>query len=279
MIRWLPLAYLSWLVGKLANLPLPKPLAAFSIGIFSRAYGIDPSLATRPVETFRSIGEFFTRDLRPELRLVGEGIVSPVDGTLRSFQNIPSDGAVAQVKGKTYSVESLLGGDELCKKFLGGQLWNFYLSPKDAHHIHAPVDGRVVRTVRIPGRLWPVNDWALHSVDGLFAVNERIVTFVDTVEGLVAVVMVGATNVGRISLAYASMETNLKPWSRKPIQALTHDPAIAVVKGMKLGTFKMGSSVLVLTEKRAVEGMGCDPFRSVQYGQSLTGILEASVAA
>jgi len=183
------------------------------------------------------------------------------------------------VKGKTYSVESLLGGDELCRRFLGGQLWNFYLSPKDAHHIHSPVDGRVVRTVRVPGRLWPVNDWALHSVDGLFAVNERIVTFIDTVEGLVAVVMVGATNVGRISLAYSPMETNLKPWIRKPIQALTHDPAITVVKGMKLGTFKMGSSVLVLTESRAVEGMGSDPCCSVQYGQSLTGIIEASVAA
>lgn len=279
MIRWLPLAYLSWFVGKLANLPLPKPLAVLSVGIFSRAYGIDPSLATRPFETFRSIGEFFTRDLRPELRPIGEGVVSPVDGTLRTFQNIPADGAVAQVKGRSYSIESLLGGDELCKRFLGGQLWNFYLSPKDAHHIHAPVNGRVVRTVRIPGRLWPVNDWALRSVDGLFAVNERIVTFIETAEGLVAVVMVGATNVGRISLAYVPMETNLKPWSRKPIQSLTHDPAIPVAKGMKLGTFKMGSSVLLLTERHAVEGESGEPFCAVQYGKSLTRIVEASEAA
>ena len=199
MVRWLPLSYLSWFVGILANLPLPRRLASLTVGIFTRAYGIDPSSATQPVETFRSIGEFFTRDVRPDLQPIGEGIVSPVDGTLRSFQTIPAQGALAQVKGKTYSVESLLGGDPLYIRFLGGQLWNFYLSPKDAHHIHAPVDGRVVRTVRIPGRLWPVNDWALHSVDGLFAVNERIVTVLDTAIGLVAVVMVGATNVGRIA--------------------------------------------------------------------------------
>ncbi len=279
MIRSLPLAYLSWFVGKLANLPLPKPLALLSVRVFARAYGIDVTLANRPVETFRCIGEFFTRDLRPELRPVEDGIVSPVDGTLRSFQNITTQGVVAQVKGKTYSVESLLGGDEQSRRFHGGQLWNFYLSPKDAHHIHSPVAGTLVRTRRIPGRLWPVNDWALHSVDGLFAVNERVVSFIETADGLVAVVMVGATNVGRISLAYTPLETNLKPWSHKPILSLDHDPVISVGKGSKIGTFKMGSSVLVLTERRLVEGNDLDPFASVHYGRSLRSLVEGLQAA
>ncbi len=272
MMSWLPLAYLSWFVGKLANLPLPKPLSTLTVRVFAGAYGIDAALATRPLEDFRSIGDFFTRDLRPELRPISEGLVSPVDGTLRSFQNIGSDSVPTQVKGKLYSVESLLGSDELSHRFAEGQLWNFYLSPKDAHHIHAPVDGRVIRTLHIPGKLWPVNDWALRSVEGLFAVNERIVSFIDTAEGLVAVVMVGATNVGRISLAYAQMETNLRPWSGKKARSINHEPAIVATRGMKLGTFKMGSSVIVLTEKRLTQGPDMDPCCSVRYGQALAGI-------
>jgi phosphatidylserine decarboxylase len=275
MMSWLPLAYLSWFVGKLANLPLPRPLSTFTVRVFAGAYGIDASLATRPVEDFRSIGDFFTRDLRPELRPMSDGLVSPVDGTLRSLQNVGSERTPTQVKGKNYSVDSLLGSDELSHRFAAGQLWNFYLSPKDAHHIHAPVDGRVIRTVHIPGKLWPVNDWALRSVEGLFAVNERIVSFIDTAEGLVAVVMVGATNVGRISLAYAEMETNLRPWSRKVARRIDHSPAIVVTRGAKLGTFKMGSSVIVLTEKRLVHAMDMDPCCSVRYGQSLAGISQS----
>jgi phosphatidylserine decarboxylase len=137
----------------------------------------------------------------------------------------------------------------------------------------------VIRTTRVPGRLWPVNDWALHTVESLFAVNERIVSLIETVDGLVAVVMVGATNVGRISLAYASMETNRKPWSQKQIQSLEHDPAIPVVKGNKIGTFNMGSSVLVLTERRLVETAGIEPCCPVRFGQSLTAVAEASKIA
>lgn len=275
MICWLPLAYLSWFLGKLANLPLPKPLSTFSVRIFSGAYGIDTSLATRPIEDFRSIGDFFTRDLRPELRPMGDGLVSPVDGTLRSFQNIEADEMLTQVKGKSYSLESLLGGDELSHRFVNGQLWNFYLSPKDAHHIHAPIDGQVLRTVHIPGKLWPVNDWALRSVEGLFAVNERIVSYIDTAQGLVAVVMVGATNVGRISLAYAQMETNLRPWTKRDNQVIQHNPAVSITKGAKLGTFKMGSSVVVLTEKRAVESSNLDPSCSIRFGQPLGDVLRS----
>jgi phosphatidylserine decarboxylase len=275
MIFWLPLTYLSWFLGKLANLTLPKPLATLTVRMFSGAYGIDSSLATRPIEDFRSIGDFFTRDLRPELRPMGDGLVSPVDGTLRSVQNIEAGDMLTQVKGKSYSLESLLGDDELSHRFVNGQQWNFYLSPKDAHHIHAPIDGRVLRTVQIPGKLWPVNDWALRSVEGLFAVNERIVSYIDTALGLVAVVMVGATNVGRISLAYSQMETNLRPWAKKGKQVIHHNPAIPITKGAKLGTFKMGSSVIVLTENRVVDVYNLDQCCSVLYGQPLADILRS----
>ena len=137
-------------------------------------------------------------------------------------------------------------------RFAQGQAWNFYLSPRDAHHIFSPVDGRIVKTVHIPGALWPVNDWAVRNVDGLFAANERIISFIDGDLGLVAVVMVGATNVGRIKLAYEALETNVTPWKRASGKAITHDPGIATTRGAKLGTFLMGSSVILLTERRLV---------------------------
>ena len=270
ILRFLPLAYLSWFVGHLANLPLPQPLAKLSIIIFSRIYGIDTSLATRPLESFRSIGDFFTRDLRPELRPISAEVVFPVDGTLRNRGRLSPGMPISQVKGKDYSLEKLLGGDQLASRFVEGYLWNMYLSPRDAHHIYAPVAGQIVRTVHIPGALWPVNDWALNSVDELFAVNERVVTFIESNLGLVAVVMIGATNVGKISLAYEPLETNTRPWSRKEVRVIDHATPIAVKCGSKLATFKMGSSVILLSEKPLGEERKESLPISVQYGAALT---------
>jgi phosphatidylserine decarboxylase len=268
-ISYIPKSYLSWFVGTMANLPLPKPVSTILVRWFARAYKIDSSLATRPLESFPSIGAFFTRDLRPQVRPVGEGIVSPVDGTLRSAQDVSSVGDATLVKGRNYSIAGFLGNDHLAARFSNGQVWNFYLSPQDAHHIFSPVDGKIVRTVHIPGKLWPVNDWALASVDGLFCVNERVVTFIESAQGLVAVVMVGATNVGRIALAYDTLETNTAPWIRHAQRSIEYSNPIAVSRGEKLGTFKMGSSVLVVFEKRPADVSQAKPLEKVTYGRPL----------
>jgi len=269
-LRFIPLAYLSWLIGKLANLPLPQPLARWSILIFSRLYGVNVDSAAKPLSEYRSIGDFFTRDLIPEIRPVADGFVSPVDGTLRSVENLVGRDSITQVKGRSYSLERLLAEDEQVDLLATGQVWNFYLSPRDAHHIYAPIDGMIIRTVHIPGKLWPVNDWALHSIDGLFAVNERVVTYVRTDRGLVAVVMIGATNVGRISLAYMTLETNVAPWSRKTLRAFDHIQGIPVARGQKIGTFKMGSSVIVVAQDTMREMSLPTTPAAVQYGQALS---------
>jgi phosphatidylserine decarboxylase len=197
--------------------------------------------------------------------------VFPVDGTLRSCEELTPDCDISQVKGKSYSLQKLLRDDEFVQRLSSGQLWNMYLSPKDAHHIYSPVSGRIVKTVHIPGALWPVNDWALHSIDGLFAVNERVITFIESQFGLVAVVMIGATNVGKISLAYTALETNVRPWEKKSVRTILHSPAVSVACGDKIGTFKMGSSVILITENRQVPQSAPQFPQAVQYGAALYG--------
>jgi len=266
----MPKSYLSWSLGHLARLPLPGPLARFSVSLFAQAYSIDHSIATEPIGSFRSIGDFFTRDLKPEVRPIASGPVCPVDGRLRSCVQLGPGGEVTQVKGKSFTVAQLLGDAELARRFESGQLWNFYLSPQDAHHIHAPVDGRISQTIHVPGKLWPVNDWALNAVDGLFVVNERVISLIESEHGLVAVVMVGATNVGRIKLAYMDLVTNRAPWAPKRRQLFRHEPSIAVSRGEKLGTFMMGSSVLLVSERPLAPcPQGRDGSR-VEYGRSLS---------
>ena len=275
-ISYLPKSYLSWFVGMMANLPLPKPLSTILVRWFARAYKIDASLATRSLETFPSIGAFFTRDLRPEVRPIAEGIVCPVDGTLRSAQDVSAVGDATLVKGRSYSIAGLLGNDPLASRFSAGQVWNFYLSPQDAHHIFSPVDGCITRSVHVPGKLWPVNDWAISAVDGLFVVNERVISFIETSNGLVAVVMVGATNVGRIALSYTPMESNRAPWSKHARRASDHTTAIPIGRGDKIGTFHMGSTVVLVFENRPFDVSKTATQVKVTYGAPLAALCQGS---
>ena len=267
--RILPLSYISWCLGALARLPLPQPLARLSILIFAGIYKIDPHQATKPLKAFRCIGEFFIRDLKPELRPIEGDVVSPVDARVRGAHPVPERGVIPQVKDKCYSLEALLGDGERARQFLNGYFWNFYLSPSDVHHIYAPVSGEIVQTVHIPGKLWPVNDWALESVDSLFAVNERIITFMESEYGTFAIVMVGATNVGSISLSYDTIITNRYPWQKRALHGVNYPKPISIAAGEKLGTFNMGSSVILLTEKTIPNVRTLDVGQMISYGERL----------
>jgi phosphatidylserine decarboxylase len=252
VLRVLPKKHLSYLIGKLLHIRLPGGLARFSVRSFCKLYNIDPATADRPLNEYLSIGDFFVRDLKHGLRPIGSGMVSPVDGTLREWGDIVAS-RLPQIKGIDYSLDKFLNDSALAERYRDGTFFNFYLAPPDYHHIHSPVSGKVISVRHIPGTLWPVNDWSMSNVPALFELNERVVVTIESDDfGLVTVVMVGATNVGKITLAFDTLITNLNPFdsSAEPDPAWReYSPGISMRAGKRLGTFHMGSSVVVLCEK------------------------------
>jgi phosphatidylserine decarboxylase len=249
-LRYVPKNHLSRFVGRLVHTRLPRPVARRLVRWFASTYQIDVDAAENALHEYPSIGHFFTRGLREGLRPIESDLVSPVDGTLRSF-GLVSGGRLEQIKGKTYTVARFLGDEATAARFENGTFFNLYLSPQDYHHVHSPVSGRIVRSVHIPGKLWPVNDWSLANVDELFSINERVVTYIESSYGLVAAVMIGATNVGKISVVYDSFISNTA--SADETVTRSYDPPIAIAAGDRLGTFHMGSSVVMLLEPGRVE--------------------------
>jgi phosphatidylserine decarboxylase len=83
-------------------------------------------------------------------------------------------------------------------------------------------------------------------VEDLFVRNERIAILIDTDDlGPVAVVMVGATNVGRMTLAFDTLETN----AGLPATAVRPATPPPVERGQELGAFNLGSTVVLLIAK------------------------------
>lgn len=266
-LRYVPKNHLSRMIGRLVHARLPRPLARRLVHWFARTYQIDVAAAEHELHHYPSIGHFFIRDLREGLRPIEGDFVSPVDGVLRNYGPV-ENGKLEQIKGKTYTLARFLGDDN-ASRYENGAFFNLYLSPQDYHHVHSPVGGKIVKSVHIPGRLWPVNDWSLANIDELFSINERVVTYIQSTLGLVAVVMIGATNVGKISVVYDSFISNAAG-TKQPVTR-TYDTPIDIQAGARLGTFHMGSSVVVLLEPGRVDlsKVRLHAGKKVQYGAAM----------
>jgi phosphatidylserine decarboxylase len=247
-LRLLPKNALSRVAGALTRWRAPAPVRLAAMKAFARRYGID--LTECPdLEVYRTFGEFFARPLRPGLRPVAEGdttVASPVDGAV-SEVGLSAEGKLVQAKGIAYSAAALLADDGLARRPEGGAYATLYLSPRDYHRIHFPLGGTIAGWRYVPGALWPVNAASVRTVPGLFTVNERLVTVLDTPVGRCAVVAVGATVVGRVHAFYdpGVPHTNL-PGGRP--RRRDYGTPIPVEKGQELGAFEMGSTVILLFE-------------------------------
>ena len=258
----LPQGALSRAFGALADVPLPKPLRAPVLGGFAKMVGADLGEAAEPLDSFPTLNRFFTRKLKPGARAWPNDprvAACPVDGATGQLGRV-TRGRLIQAKGRDYSLRDLLDEDGQWERFEGGAFVTLYLSPKDYHRIHSPCDGLIPRARHVPGALMPVNVGAVMHVPDLFARNERLLCYLDGPLGRVAVVAVGAYNVGRISAAF-DREWNAAPgadgWvtNRKGTAAATrtYDPPVPVRQGDHVMTFHLGSTVVLVFEPGRVE--------------------------
>lgn len=237
---------LSALFGEIARIERPRFLASFIIFLFAKAFRIDFSDAVK--KKFSSLYDMFTREIARDLRhLEPHNFIHPADGKLVSHGRV-SDGHVFLVKGKEYLLEELVGKEE-AKNHKTSYFYNYYLSPKDYHRVHHPIGGKFLKTYLIDGALYPVAGWFVKFCPDVFAKNARTVSVVESLaHGRVVTVMVGALNVGSLEMKRGLFEEPLK------------EPAAV---GEHLGTFGLGSSVVVLTAKRLDVEIGPTMFSEV----------------
>ncbi len=248
-LRVLPRSTVSRIFGAISELELPHALRGVVNGGFASFAGIDTSEAAAPPAAYRSLNAYFTRKLKvgarpPEASAPGD-LVSPVDGRLTQLGSL-SDGTLIQAKGRTYLLEDLLDSGSEARRFKGGVYLTIYLSPRDYHRIHSPAAASISRMSYIPGTLWPVNPMSVRHVDDLFAVNERVVSYLDSDDvGALALIKVGATCVGRITLSYHDLQSNGAFRRRRDV---TLERPVDIGCGEELAAFNLGSTVILLLE-------------------------------
>ncbi len=280
--RIAPQRALSGLVGWGSRRNLPKPLRTLLLKSFARKYEIDVQEAECSLEEYASLHEFFTRRLRPGARPVAseaDAVIAPSDGVVCDA-GVVSAGKLLEAKGSVFSLSDLLASPALAARMEGGAYLVTYLSPRDYHRVHSPVSGRIQSWTHIPGRLFPVGPRSVARECGLFAINERFVTVIDSPAGTTALVMVAAVGVGHITASYdPEVETHARNFATGSVRKKEFASPLAINRGDEIGIFNLGSTTIVVFEPGRVRLNDLLVGSPVRMGSSIGRIAPTDVVS
>jgi len=211
---------------------------------FHDDFSADPS---KPNWGFKSWDNFFTRDFKPGRRPVGSPdddsvVVSAAEATPFAVQTSVSLHDKFWAKGQSYSLAHMMNNDPRAKQFVGGTVYQAFLSADSYHRWHAPVSGKIITDpVIVPGTYYsePLatgfspdeeNDGPDPGADEnsqgyISAVAARGIIFIQAdnpLIGLMCIIMIGMAEVSSIEI---TMKTG------QPFK-----------KGEQLGMFHFGGS-------------------------------------
>ena len=265
----IPKGMISRFFGYITRLRIHQYILAIIINWYCKKFGVKKDEILHPPGGFKTFDDFFTRKLKEGARRIdssADAVISPVDARISYFGRINKK-SIIQAKGIEYSLEALVPSAK-AKEFIDGDFITLYLSPADYHHIHSPVDGNITGFFNIPGKLFSVQEFMVNGLRGLFSKNERVISYIKTGRGLVAVCKVGAMNVGRITLSYAGVVTNRTFRHRNeffyPEKFCPH-----IIKGESIGTFHLGSTVILLFQKDMIKFEKLEIGKTVRLGQRI----------
>jgi phosphatidylserine decarboxylase len=237
----IPLRLLSWCVYKLSRVTIPF-VKNILIELFIKKYNIDLSEYRKGrKEDYLSFNDFFTREIKPELRLIESSyktMVSPVDGRLIEHGKINED-SIIQIKNSHYSLTKLLNNNqELAMKYLNGYFVTLYLAPDNYHRVHMPLDGTLVNSEHVPGKCFAVHQESITKIPDLYIKNQRLINSFENQLSPFVLILVAALNVSSITTV----------WKSEDLQA---ENPLTIPKGEQMGQFNLGSTVILLVPKES----------------------------
>ena len=120
---------------------------------FDKEFICDPD---KPHHGFTSWDNFFTRKFRPGVRPVA----SPDDDSIITNACESAPYKIAQgvrlrnkfwIKGQPYSIQHMLNNDVYVDRFVGGTIYQAFLSALSYHRWHSPVNGKITKAYVVDG--------------------------------------------------------------------------------------------------------------------------------
>jgi len=188
---------------------------------------------------FTSWNDFFTRRFRDGARPVAapdddDVIVAACESTPFSIRTDVQHRDEFWLKTQPYSLQDMLADDETVEEFVGGTVYQAFLSATNYHRWHSPVAGTIVRAFLVEGTYYSEADSLgsdavepTHSQAYLAHVATRAVFLIRAHNP--AIGLVGFVPVGMSEVSSCLIHPSIKPGHH-------------VAKGDELGHFQFGGS-------------------------------------
>lgn len=189
---------------------------------------------------WQSFNDYFHRQIQTEMRPVSapddpKVVVSANDGKVYNIANNIQPLDTFWLKGQPYSLVNMLN-NEYVERFVGGSVFQSFLSGADYHRWRAPIAGIVRQAYVVDGLMFSDAESAgydptaaTYSQGYEAAVNTRGLVFIESPEpniGMVCVIPIGITEISSVTIQV--------------------EPGDEVKKGDELGYFSYGGSSMCL---------------------------------
>lgn len=204
---------------------------------------------TKPHWGFASYNDYFHREIKPQARPISapdnpKVIVSPNDGNLVTIARDIKPQDKFWLKGEPFSLVDMLDRSEHWERFVGGYVFQSFLSGANYHRWHAPIDGTVRQARVVDGLMFSDAESAGFDPNaGVLSegydatVNTRGLVFIESDDpaiGMVCIVPIGITEISSVRIC-------VKEGDR-------------LKKGAELGYFSYGgSSLAIVFQKSAID--------------------------
>jgi phosphatidylserine decarboxylase len=239
--------------------------------IFGKKYAaLDEAELEQPLSAYPSFNALFTRGVRPELRPITASpnqFLCPCDGKIQDIGKIDHE-RIITVKGVEYTIRSLLPRVDT-RLFTEGRFGIIFLSPSDCHRVFSPQAGYLEEVIHVPGSRLLVHPPFQRKEFPVFALNERVVFRFSSPGGAYVLIMVAGWGVGHITLPF---DKYFRPRPRRITQK-TYGRSMPVAEGEWIGTFELGSTVILITQAadKVVTHVNTDD--KVRYGQPIFSVV------
>lgn len=210
---------------------------------------------TQPHWGFKSYNGYFHREIKPAARPIASPddpkvIISPNDGNLVAIARDIKPQNEFWLKGEPYSLADMLDRSGHWERFVGGYVFQSFLSGANYHRWHAPIDGTVREARVVDGLMFSDAESAGFDPNaGVLSegydatVNTRGLVFIESDDaniGMVCVIPIGITEISSVRIR---------------VKAGDH-----VKKGDELGFFSYGgSSMAVVFQQSAIDHFTVPP--------------------
>jgi phosphatidylserine decarboxylase len=262
----IPRRWLTFFVGWLSQIQSPL-LTKILIGVWS-IFAEDLRLQDAKKQTFTSLGECFTRELKDGLRpVVGhpDTVTSPCDAIVGACGQIQGT-QVFQAKGFPYDISELIPDFHVNKKYRDGIFVTLRLKSSMYHRFHAPIDCKVSKVNYISGDTWNVNPVALKRVEKLFCKNERAVIELENDHPTSSITLVPVAAILVASMKFNFLEKTLDLKYQGP-NNIHCDGQFN--KGDEMGYFQHGSTIIVFATSNYSLIEGIKAGTPIKMGQPL----------